>query len=112
MEKEVEQLRRFVPNIVRDAIARDPSSPPFERRMQDLSVLFMDIAGCTRLCEVLPSEKMQNLIQEYFSSFIDEVNEIGGTINETAGDIFVLSRDALPENWPSDYVRNPERFPC
>ena len=86
LQAENEALRRFVPSVVREAIARDPSYPSLQRRMQDLSVLFVDIAGCTRLCEVLPPKRMQEFIEKYFSSFIDDVYSLGGTVNETGGD--------------------------
>ncbi len=86
LEAELKVLRTYVPPIVRRAIARDPERPPLDRHMRDLTVLFMDIAGCTRLCELLSPGRMQDLIEKYFSSFIDEVDEFGGTINETAGD--------------------------
>ncbi len=86
MKKEIEQLRRFVPSAIREAITRDPFYPSLQRRMQDLSVLFVDIAGCTRLCEILPPKRMQEFIEKYFSSFIDDVHSLGGTVNETAGD--------------------------
>ena len=86
LKAEIEALRRFVPSVVREAIAQNPVCLLLERQMCDLTVLFMDIAGCTRLCEILPSERMHDLIEGYFSSFIDEVHHLGGTINETAGD--------------------------
>ena len=98
LEAEVESLRRFVPSVVCEAIARDPFHTPLEREMRDISVLFMDISGCTRLCEVLSPERMQTLIEDYFSSFIDEVHKLGGTINETAGDgLMILFLEGDPE---------------
>ncbi len=99
LEAELEALQKYVPSIVRRAIAKDPDNPPLERQMRDLTVLFMDIADCTRLCELLSSRRMQKLIQEYFSSFIDEVDELGGTINETAGDgLMVLFLNEEPKD--------------
>ncbi|MBI2179155.1 MAG: adenylate/guanylate cyclase domain-containing protein [Candidatus Tectomicrobia bacterium] len=101
LEAENKWLRRFVPSVVREAIEKDPFTPPLCRlcrQTRDLTVLFADMAGCTRLCEVLPPERMQALIEEYFSSFIDEVHELGGTINETAGDgLMVLFTGEEPE---------------
>ncbi|MEE8114137.1 MAG: adenylate/guanylate cyclase domain-containing protein, partial [Nitrososphaerales archaeon] len=99
LEAELKALQKYVPSIVRRAIAKDPQKPPLDRQMRDLTVLFMDIAGCTRLCELLSPRRMQMLIQEYFSSFIDEVYELGGTINETAGDgLMMLFLNEEPED--------------
>ncbi len=104
LEAELKVLRTYVPPIVRRAIARDPERPPLD--MRDLTVLFRDIAGCTRLCKLLSPGRMQDLIEKYFSSFIDEVDELGGTINETAGDglmILFLNED------PEDHARSAAR---
>lgn len=109
IEAENQWLRRFVPSAVREAIEKDPFTPPLCRlcrQMRDLTVLFVDIAGCTRLCEELPAERVQDLIEEYFSSFIDEVHELGGTINETAGDgLMVLFPGEGPEGHARAAVR-------
>ena len=96
LEAQIKALEKYVPSIVRTAIAKDPQRPPLARHTRDLSILFMDIAGCTRLCEMLSPERMQEVIEGYFSSFIDEVHDLGGTINETAGDglmILFLNED-------------------
>lgn len=98
LEAQLKALQKYVPSVVRKAIARDPQKPPLDRHMRDLTVLFMDIAGCTRLCELLSPGRMQEIIQSYFSSFIDEVHELGGMINETAGDgLMILFLNESPE---------------
>jgi len=106
LKAELDALRRFVPSVVREAIAGDPFRPMLERQSRDLSVLFMDIAGCTRLCELLTPPRMQELIEGYFSSFIDEVHELGGVINETAGDgLMILFLDGGPREHARAAVR-------
>ena len=99
LEAQLKALQKYVPSIVRTAIARDPQKPSLDRHTRDLSILFMDIAGCTRLCEILSPGRMQEVIEGYFSSFIDEVHELGGVINETAGDgLMILFLNEDPEN--------------
>jgi len=99
LEAQLKALQKYVPSIVRTAIARDPQRPSLDRHTRDLSILFMDIAGCTRLCEMLSPGRMQEVIEGYFSSFIDEVHELGGTINETAGDgLMILFLNEEPED--------------
>ncbi len=106
LEAQLKALQKYVPSIVRTAIARDPQRPSLDRHTRDLSILFMDIAGCTRLCEMLSPGRMQEVIEGYFSSFIDEVHELGGTINETAGDgLMILFLNEDPEDHARAAVR-------
>jgi class 3 adenylate cyclase len=52
----------------------------------DVSVLFLDVAGYTKISESLTHEKVNFIIEKYFSSFLDIIYAHGGDINETAGD--------------------------
>ncbi len=63
LEAQIKALEKYVPSIVREAIAKDPQRPALKRHMRDLTVLFMDIAGCTRLCEMLSPGRMQEVIE-------------------------------------------------
>ena len=106
LEAQLKALQKYVPSVVWEAIARDPQRPALKRHMRDLTVLFMDIAGCTRLCETLSPTRMQKLIEGYFSSFIDELYELGGVINETAGDgLMILFLNEDPEDHARSAVR-------
>ncbi|MCI0693695.1 adenylate/guanylate cyclase domain-containing protein [candidate division KSB1 bacterium] len=60
-----------------------------EKREKPVAILFVDIEGCTRLCEDLPPKDMNELIETYFSRFFEVVEETGGTINEIMGDGFM-----------------------
>ncbi len=44
LEAQIKALQKYVPSIVRTAIARDPQRPSLDRHTRDLSILFMDIA--------------------------------------------------------------------
>jgi len=106
LEAQLKALQKYVPSVVREAIARDPQRPALKRHMRNLTVLFMDIAGCTRLCESLSPTRMQKLIEGYFSSFIDELYELGGVINETVGDgLMILFLNEHPEGHARAAVR-------
>lgn len=80
------QLSKFVPSSVKSLIENNPQDPDLEKRDEDVTVLFLDIAGYTKLSERVEREKVNYLIQTYFSSFLDVILENGGDINETAGD--------------------------
>jgi len=89
-----DQLSKFVPSSVRNLIEQNPENPDLEKRDEDVTVLFLDIAGYTRLSEQVEPEKVNYLIQTYFSSFLDVIFENEGDINETAGDgLMILFRD-------------------
>lgn len=64
--------------------ARRGDVPP--KRPRDLSTLFADIEGCTRLCEDLPPHEMNEVIQTYFSAYLDAVRRHGGEVTEILGD--------------------------
>lgn len=84
-----EYLTKFVPQSVKRLIEQNPAAPELAKREQDVSVLFLDISGYSRLSEQLPPEALNALIERYFSLFLDRLQESGGDINETAGDGFM-----------------------
>jgi len=84
-----EHLAKFVPQSVKRLIEENPAAPELEKREQDVSVLFLDISGYTRLSEQLPPEVLNTLVEQYFSTFLDRLHEADGDINETAGDGFM-----------------------
>ena len=96
MDRKVGGLRRlsdhfakFVPSAVRDLVAQNPDAPDFAKQEGDASILFLDITGYARLSELLPPSTLNELIERYFSAFLDEVAERGGNVNETMGDGFM-----------------------
>ena len=96
MDRKVGGLRRlsdhfakFVPSAVRDIVAQNPEAPDFAKQERDASILFVDITGYARLSELLRPSTLNELIERYFSAFLDEVAERGGSVNETMGDGFM-----------------------
>ena len=96
VEGKLHELRRtkdhfakFVPEAVKRLVAANPEAPELAKHAQDVSILFLDITGYTRLCEQLPLEVLNRLVERYFSTFLDRIHEAGGDINETAGDGFM-----------------------
>src|SRR5215472_7807004 len=84
-----DHLARFVPSAVRDMIKKNPEAPDFIKQERDVSILFLDITGYTRLSQTLPPSTLNALVERYFSVFLDEVTEQEGDINETMGDGFI-----------------------
>lgn len=94
LESVRDQLSKFVPNSVLSLIEDNPENPDFEKHDEDITILFLDIAGYTRMSERIEQGKINHLIQTYFSSFLDAILENKGDINETAGDgLMIIFRD-------------------
>jgi len=91
-------LGKFVPSSVKDMIEGNPQCPDLDKRDEDLTVVFLDIAGYTRISEKLEREKVNYLVQTYFSSFLDVIMENKGDINETAGDGLMIIFRSPDEN--------------
>jgi len=96
VDQKLSELRRikdhfakFVPEAVKRLVAANPEAPELAKHECDVSVLFLDITGYTRLSEQLPPEVLNRLVERYFSTFLDRIHEAGGDINETAGDGFM-----------------------
>lgn len=101
-----DQLSKFVPRLVTNLIENNPENPDLEKRDEDVSVLFLDTAGYTRLSEQVAQEKVNYLIETYFSSFLDVILENDGDINETAGDgLMIIFRNENPRVHAANAVR-------
>jgi class 3 adenylate cyclase len=96
-------LNKFVPKSVQTLIEHNPENPDFNKHERHISVLFLDIAGYTKMSETTPREKMNHLIETYFSDFLNIIVENHGDINETAGDGLMIL--FLDDN-PAEHARN------
>jgi class 3 adenylate cyclase len=86
LESIKENLSKFVPVTVSRMIEKSPTNAIPESKNQDLSVLFVDIEGYTKLCEKLGSSETSEVIEKHFSAFMDAIYANNGDVNETAGD--------------------------
>ncbi len=81
-------LLRFVtPRVAK--LLEKPIAANLKKAEKEVAVLFVDIVGCTRLCEKLAPREMNELIEFYFTRFLDVIQEIGGAVNEIMGDGFM-----------------------
>lgn len=74
-----------------------------EKTENEAAILFVDIEGCSRLCENLTPREMNEVIEFYFSSFFDIIQEHGGTVNEIMGDGFMA---IFEHKKPPDNIRD------
>jgi adenylate cyclase len=96
VDRKISELRRakdhfakFVPEAVKRLVTANPEAPELGVSERDVSILFADISGYSRLSEQLPLQTLNALVERYFSSFLDRIHEADGDINETAGDGFM-----------------------
>jgi class 3 adenylate cyclase/HAMP domain-containing protein len=80
------ELSKFVPEAVSRLLEQHPDARELEKRESDVSVLFLDVEGYTRLSEQLPPPRLNRMIQDYFSAFLEIIRAQHGNVNETAGD--------------------------
>src|SRR3989304_2627995 len=76
----------FVPANALPDLRRARSGRVPRKRMCSIAVLFMDIEGCTRQCEDLPPRVMNDVIETYFSGYLDAVRAFDGEVTEVLGD--------------------------
>ncbi len=89
-------LCKFVPATVTSMIERSPTSESLDASERDLSVMFLDIEGYSRLTEEVGGTEVNNLVEKYFSVFMDAIYTNNGDVMETAGDglmVLFLSDD-------------------
>jgi predicted ATPase/class 3 adenylate cyclase len=79
-------LTKFVPQSLQKLIDTNPENPDLQNHNEDVSILFLDIAGYTSMSEKLNSEQLSEIVETYFSSFLDDIHANGGDINDVAGD--------------------------
>lgn len=86
LERIMSHIAPFVPETVHQIVAKNPDAPAFDKQEIDVSILFLDVADYTRISETHTRDKVNFIIEKYFSSFLDNVYAHGGDVNETAGD--------------------------
>lgn len=77
---------QLIPETARALLGSLPDGDPPRKHPRDVAALFVDIQGCTRLCEDLPAVEMNEVIERYFSVYLDVVRRAGGEVTEVLGD--------------------------
>ncbi|MFL5629142.1 MAG: adenylate/guanylate cyclase domain-containing protein [Ktedonobacteraceae bacterium] len=89
-EAQAKQIRhifeRYVhPNVVQQLI-KDPMALNLGGETKEISVVFADIRGYTRLGESMAPEKMMNLLNSYLEIMVEEIWHEEGTLTAFMGD--------------------------
>ncbi len=79
-------LSKFVPTAVTRLVENADTSEIHASQEQDISVLFLDIEGYTKITNDIGATNVNTLIEKYFSVFMDAIYANDGDVVETAGD--------------------------
>ncbi len=96
----LQRWRNLVPRNAVALLKQSGRSGVPAKTMREVAVLFVDIEGCTRLCEDLPPREMNAVSEAYFSEYLDIVRAAGGEVTEVLGDglLALFERPDLREN--------------
>ena len=78
-------LCKFVPTTVTRMIEDAPTTVCLDAKERDVSVMFLDIEGYTRITEQLGAADVNELVERYFSVFMDAIYSNNGDVLETSG---------------------------
>lgn len=96
-----EYLARFVPQSVIRQLEENPEAPELEKTDQDMSALFVDVSGYTKLSENM-RQTADFFIEKYFSRFLDSIHVNQGDVTETSGDGMMV---IFPDNDTHEHAR-------
>ncbi|CAB5117806.1 hypothetical protein D3OALGA1CA_3220 [Olavius algarvensis associated proteobacterium Delta 3] len=98
LERVKHQLTKFVPSTVRRLVEKDPESISLEKAPMEVTVLFLDIEGFSKITETADPFLVNNMVENHFSAYLDCIKRYGGDVNETSGDgLMVIFKEGRQE---------------
>ena len=79
-------LERFLSPSVAKKIVSEASNLRLGGEMQEVTVLFSDIRGFTRMSEALPPDRVVEILNDYFNGMTELLFENHGTLDKYLGD--------------------------
>ena len=99
LEKVKGQLSKFVPSSVAKLVEQNPDKIAFEKTPMDVSILFIDIQGFSRITEGFDQILVNDMVESHFSRYLECLNRYGGEVNEISGDgLMVIFKDGPLES--------------
>jgi len=94
ISQKLTNMAPFVPGSVRYMVDKNPELLTQEKERKDVTILFLDLEGYTKLSAARPEVEVNAAIEKMFSSFVDPIQRSHGDINETAGDgLMIIFKD-------------------
>ena len=91
-------FERFVAPQVVEKLLQDPTLVKLGGEMQEVTVMFADLEGFTRMSERMHPGKLLSILNEYHQLIVDIVQHHHGTVDKFMGDgVMVLYNTPLPE---------------
>lgn len=98
LEKVKSQLTKFVPFSVAKLVEQNPDELALEKSSMDVSVLFIDIEGFSRITEEHDQMLVNDMVESHFSVYLDCIRRYDGEVNETSGDgLMIIFKDGTKE---------------
>jgi len=106
LEKVKQQLTKFVPSVVQSMVESNPESIDLKKEPMDATVLFMDIEGFSKITEAFDQGLVNNMVETYFSAYLNCIEKYGGEVNETSGDgLMVLFKNGSAADHPAAAIK-------
>ena len=89
-----EYIHRFTPIPAAQEIDANPNNPDLAVREKEVSILFADLAGYTKMHELMGHDEADHLVNRAFSDFVEEIHLCHGVVIGIRGDeLLVLFQD-------------------
>lgn len=100
LEKVKGQLSKFVPASVARLIEQDPDKLNGEKIPMEVSILFIDIQGFSKITEGYDQRLVNDMVESHFSKYLECIHKHGGELNETSGDglMVIFKSDAIEDH--------------
>ncbi|RCK51297.1 guanylate cyclase [Thalassospira profundimaris] len=85
------------PSIARELLASGTDSGVLPPQQRDATVLFVDIVGFTTLCEQLDPARIVAMLNAYFDTVTDIIEQHGGIITQFQGDAVLAVYNAFDD---------------
>lgn len=90
LDRDQRQIRQafklYLPGPLIDEMIASGQSPQLGGENRDVSVMFCDIAGFTRMSEGMDPERLVSILNRYFTAMTDIIEEHGGFVDKYMGD--------------------------
>jgi adenylate cyclase len=94
LTEEKNAIRKTLGSLVEPSVAefllKNPNLLQLEGERKTVTIMFADLRGFTKLCEVIPPEQLFTMLRDCFGKLIAIVRTNGGTIDKLVGDSMMV----------------------